>query len=223
VCAEKLDCINVFLLAENRLLREALARVLDNKNDIRVVAAVAYDDKVTHRVGELCPQILALDSSVFERIGLDIVTAVRKTVLDLRILLVGMDNDRELFLRCVRAGVSGYVLKEASANEVAAAVRSVAYDGAVCPPKFCAALFEQIANPRSELRLHRGKSQLGLTRREQQLVQMVSQGLSNKEIANQLSLSEQTVKNHIHRILRKLGASDRLSAVGVCRAEGIVA
>jgi DNA-binding NarL/FixJ family response regulator len=64
---------------------------------------------------------------------------------------------------------------------------------------------------------------LGLTRREQQLVQMVSQGLSNKEIANQLSLSEQTVKNHIRRMLRKLGASDRLSAVDVCRAEGIVA
>lgn len=223
MCAEKLDCIDVFLLAENRLLREALARVLDNKNDIRVVAAVAYDAKLTERVGELCPQILALDSSVFASIGLDIVTSIRNTVLDIKILLVGMDSDKETFLRCVRAGVSGYVLKEASANEVAAAVRSVAYDGAVCPPKFCAALFEQVANPRSEFRLYRGKSQLGLTRREQQLVQMISQGLSNKEIANQLNLSEQTVKNHIHRMLRKLGASDRLSAVEVCRLEGIVA
>jgi DNA-binding NarL/FixJ family response regulator len=221
VCAEKLDCINVFLLAENRLLREALARVLDNKNDIRVVAAVAYDASVTERVRELGPTILALDSSVFARIGLDIVTSVRSAVLDIKILLVGMDSDRETFLRCVRAGVSGYVLKEASANEVAAAVRSVAYDGAVCPSKFCAALFEQIANPC--LQLYRGKTQLGLTRREQQLVKMISQGLSNKEIANQLNLSEQTVKNHIHRIMRKVGASDRLSAVEVCRVEGIVA
>jgi DNA-binding NarL/FixJ family response regulator len=223
VCAEKLDFIDVFLLAENRLLREALARVLDNKNDIRVVAAVAYDANVDQRVGELRPQIIALDSSVFERIGFDIVTSVRSAVLDIKILLVGMDSDKETFLRCVRAGVSGYVLKEASANEVAAAVRSVAYDGAVCPPKFCAALFDQVANPRSEFRQYRGKSQLGLTRREQQLVQMISQGLSNKEIANQLNLSEQTVKNHIHRMLRKLGASDRMSAVEVCRVEGIVA
>ena len=223
MCAEKFDCIDVFLLAENRLLREALARVLDNKNDIRVVAAVAYDVNVAQRVGELRPRIIALDSSVFERIGFDIVASVRNAVLDIKILLVGMDSDKETFLRCVRAGVSGYVLKEASANEVAAAVRSVAYDGAVCPPKFCAALFEQVANPRSEFPRYRGKSQSRLTRREQQLVQMISQGLSNKEIANQLNLSEQTVKNHIHRMLRKLGASDRMSAVEVCRVEGIVA
>jgi two-component system, NarL family, response regulator DevR len=221
VCTEKVGCIGVFLLAENRLLREALARVLDNKNDIRVVAAVAYDSTVTERVRELGPRIVALDSSVFALIGLDIITSVRCVLPDIKILLVGMDNDKGTFLRCVRAGVSGYVLKEASANEVAAAVRSVANDGAVCPSKFCAALFEQIANPGPQL--YRAKAQLGLTRREQQLVKMVGQGLSNKEIANQLNLSEQTVKNHIHRMLRKVGASDRLSAVEVCRVEGIVA
>ncbi len=219
--AETSNCIDVFLLAENRLLREALARVLDNKNDIRVVAAVAFDSHLTEQVSELRPQILALDSSVFARIGLDTVTSVCRVVPGLKVLLVGMDSDRETFLRCVRAGVSGYVLKEASANEVAAAVRSVAYDGAVCPPRFCAALFEQIASPCSQL--YRGKAQLGLTRREQQLVKLISQSLSNKEIANLLNLSEQTVKNHIHRMLRKLGASDRLSAVEVCRVEGIMA
>lgn len=221
MCAETLDRIDVFLLAENRLLREALARVLDNKNDIRVVAAVAFDSGVIERIIELCPQILALDSSVFARIGLDIVPPVRKSLPDIKTLLVGMDSDKETFLRCVRAGISGYVLKEASASEVASAVRSVAYDGAVCPPKFCAALFDEIASPCAQM--YRGKSQLGLTRREQQLVKMIGQGLNNKEIANQLNLSEQTIKNHIHRMLRKLGASDRLTAVEVCRIEGIVA
>jgi DNA-binding NarL/FixJ family response regulator len=221
--AERLVCINVFLLAENRLLREALARVLENKNDIRVVAAVAYDAKVTEQISELSPQLLALDSSVFARIGLDVVISIRSVVPDVKVLMVGMDSDKETFLRCVHAGVSGYVLKEASANEVAAAVRSVAYDGAFCPPKFCATLFEQIANPGSQSGPYRTKSQLGLTRREQQLVKMISQGLSNKEIANQLNLSEQTVKNHVHRMLRKLGASDRLGAVEMCRVEGIVA
>jgi DNA-binding NarL/FixJ family response regulator len=224
VCsAEKSACIDVFLLAENRLLREALARVLENKTDIRVVAAVAFDAKVTEQISELGPQLLALDSSVFARIGLDVVISIRSVVQDIKVLMVGMDSDKETFLRCVRAGVSGYVLKEASANEVAAAVRSVAYDGAVCPPKLCAALFEEIATPSSRFGPYRGKSRSGLTRREQQLVKMISQGLSNKEIANQLNLSEQTVKNHVHRMLRKLGASDRLGAVEMCRVEGIVA
>jgi len=223
VRAKKSGCIDVFLLAENRLLREALARILDKKNDIRVVAAVAFDTKVAERVSELCPQILAVDSSVFAYAGLEAVASIRRVVPNIKILMIGMDGDRETFLRCVNAGVSGYVLREASANEVAAAVQSVAYDGAVCPRQLCAALFEQIAAPSSQFRLYRGKSKLGLTRREQQLVMMISHGLSNKEIANQLNLSEQTVKNHIHRMLRKLGASDRLSAVEVCRVEGVVA
>ena len=221
--AEDLACIDVFLLAENRLLREALARVLENKSDIRVVAAVAYNSNVAEHIQELNPQLLTLDSSVFARIGLDVVISIRSIVPAIKVLMVGMDSDRELFLRCVRAGVSGYVLKEASANEVAAAVRSVAYDGAVCPPKFCAALFEEIASSGSQLGPYRGKSHFGLNRREQQLVKMISEGLSNKEIANQLNLSEQTVKNHVHRMLRKLGASDRLGAVEMCRVDGIVA
>jgi len=221
MCPEKVDRIDVFLLAENRLLREALAKVLDKKNDIRVVAAVAFDDQVAERAKQLSPRILLLDSTVVVSIGLDVLRSLRSAVLDGDVVLIGMDNDKETFLRCVRAGVRGYVLKEASANEVAAAIRGVAYDGAVCPPNLCTALFEQVAN--SSFQAYRGKAQLGLTRREQQLVRMISQDLSNKEIANQLNLSEQTVKNHVHSMLRKLGASDRLSAVEVCRIEGIVA
>jgi len=221
LCAEKVDRITVFLLAENRLLREALARVLDSKHDIRVVAAVAFDAKTHERVSELRPRILAVDSSVFAHAGLDFIESFRRAVPDTRILLVGMDSDKKTFLRSVRAGVSGYVIKDASANEVVAAVRSVACDCAVCPPKLYAALFEQIANP--DPKAYSTKLQPKLTRREQQLVKMIGQGLSNKEIASQLNLSEQTVKNHIHRILRKLGAADRLSAVEVCRVEGIVA
>jgi len=221
LCAEKVDRITVFLLAENRLLREALARVLDSKHDIRVVAAVAFDARTRERVSELRPRILAVDSSVFAHAGLDFIESIRRAVPDTRILLVGMESDKKTFLRSVRAGVSGYVIKDASANEVVAAVRSVAYDCAVCPPKLYAALFEQVANP--DPKSYSAKLQPELTRREQQLVKMIGQGLSNKEIANQLNLSEQTVKNHIHRILRKLGAADRLSAVEVCRVEGIVA
>lgn len=221
MCPERLDCIDVFLLAENRLLREALAKVLDKKSDIRVVAAVAFDTEVASRVKELSPQVVLVDSSVVARTGLDVVRSLRGAIADVDFVLIGMESDKETFLRCVRAGVRGYVLKEASASEVAAAVRGVVYDGSVCPPKLCTALFEQVAD--SSFQLYRGKTQLGLTRREQQLVKMIGENLSNKEIANQLNLSEQTVKNHIHRMLRKLGTSDRLSAVEVCRLEGIVA
>lgn len=221
MCAEKLGCIDVFLLAENRLLREALAKVLGSKVGIRVVAAVPLDDTVPGHIGQLRPQILAFESSVLAKAGFEIISSIRIAAPDVKILSLGMDNDQQMFLRCVRAGISGYLLKEASANEVACAVRTVAEEGAVCPPYLCNALFKQVASPGSNL--YRGKSKLGLTRREQQLAKLIGLNLTNKEIANQLNLSEQTVKNHIHRMLRKLGASDRLSAAEVCRVEGIFA
>ena len=154
------------------MLREALAGTREQERHSSV-AAVAYNSNVAEHIQELSPQLLTLDSSVFARIGLDVVISIRSIVPAIKVLMVGMDSDRELFLRCVRAGVCGYVLKEASANEVAAAVRSVAYDGAVCPPKFCAALFEEIASSGSQLGPYRGKSHFGLTRREQQLVKMM--------------------------------------------------
>jgi DNA-binding NarL/FixJ family response regulator len=137
--------------------------------------------------------------------------------------MIGMDADRDTFLRAVQDGVVGYVLKDASAIEVAAAVRSVAGEEAVCPPRLCLALFEHVATQCSQRPSFYIKHGLGLTRREQQLVHMIGSGLTNKEIATQLNLSEQTVKNHIHRMLRKLGATGRLAAVEMCRTEGISA
>jgi DNA-binding NarL/FixJ family response regulator len=101
------------------------------------------------------------------------------------------------------------MLKDASASEVVAAVRAVARAEAVCPPGLCRVLFSLIAKQFELIGGSTRHFRAGLTRREQQLLPLISQGLTNKEIATKLGLSEQTVKNHIHRILRKVGAEDR--------------
>lgn len=217
------ETVQVFILAENRLLREALARILNKKSDMRVVAAAAVASDIVGQIAQAAPDVLLCDSSAFALSELHLVTEVRKAVPGLKVIMIGMDGTRESFLRSVRDGVVGYVLKDASAMEVAAAVRSVANDEAVCPPSLCRVLFDELTKP--NIQPHANfvlKHNLGLTRREQQLVQMISRSLTNKEIAAQLNLSEQTVKNHIHRMLRKLGASDRLGAVEICRMPGVV-
>jgi len=135
----------------------------------------------------------------------------------MKILLVGMEDDSMLFLQSVRCGVSGYIPKEASAMDVVAAVRSVALGEVVCPPRFCKFLFDLVASQPAEAPPRRMALDLGLTRREQELIPLIDKGLTNKEIASQLYLSEQTVKNHVHRILRKVGAENRLSVSEVCR------
>jgi len=219
------ETVQVFILAENRLLREALARILNKKGDMRVVAAVAIASDIVGQISEAAPNVLLCDSSALALSELHLLAEVRAAVPQIKIIMIGMDGNPRNFLRSVQDGIVGYVLKDASAMEVAAAVRSVANDEAVCPASLCRVLFEELAKP--NIQPHAAsfviKHNLGLTRREQQLVQMISRGLTNKEIAVQLNLSEQTVKNHIHRILRKLGASDRLGAVEMCRMPGVVA
>jgi DNA-binding NarL/FixJ family response regulator len=217
--------VQVFILAENRLLREALTRILSKKSDIRVVGASAFSPDVVAQISIAGPDVLLSDSAAVALSDLRLISEVRAAIPGLKVVMIGMEADPETFLRAVRDGIVGFVLKDASAMEVAAAVRSVANHEAVCPPSLCMALFERVASqnqnahPASFVIRHN----LGLTRREQQLVQMISHGLTNKEIASQLNLSEQTVKNHIHRMLRKLGATDRLGAVELCRMPGAVA
>jgi DNA-binding NarL/FixJ family response regulator len=131
-----------------------------------------------------------------------------------------MPEEEHAFLRAVRAGAQGYVLDEASASDLLAAVRSICHGQSVCPASLVGTLFRQVARPKSEMPNIQIRLRLGLTRREQQLIPLIAQGLTNKEIASHFGLSEQTVKNHIHRMLHKVGARDRLAVVDFCRDEG---
>lgn len=203
----------VYLLAENRLLREALSRILNKKGDIRICGAAPLNPDTEARVAELKPDILLADATVLEAPAVNIIPNLRKRLPELRIVMIGMDSNRESFLQAVRTGVQGYVLKDASAAEVAAAVRAVINHEAVCPPSLISILFDSVAKWQAGLPTARVQRQLGLSRREQQLIHMIGEGLTNKEIATQLGLSEQTVKNHVHRMLRKVGATDRLTIV----------
>jgi DNA-binding NarL/FixJ family response regulator len=215
--------IGVFILAENRLLREALTRLLSKKSDIRVVGACAFSPQVVEQVAEAAPDVLLSDSTAAALPDLQLIPEVRAAVPGLKVVMIGMESSRDAFLHAIRGGVVGYMLKDASALEVASAVRAVANDQAVCPPDLCLTLFQYVAAERSHPTSFRLKHNLGLTRREQQLVQLIGRGLTNKEIASQLNLSEQTIKNHVHRMLQKLGASDRLAAVELCRMPGATA
>jgi DNA-binding NarL/FixJ family response regulator len=217
--------IQVFILAENRLLREALSRILNKKSDIRVVGASAFSPNVVEQISATSAAVLLSDSAALALSRLRLVSEVRAAIVGLKVVMVGMDPDEEAFLQAVRDGAVGYVLKDASAAEVAAAVRCVANNEAVCPPSLALILFEcfsKQATP-SQPAAFVMRHDLGLTRREQQLVQMISTGLTNKEVASRLNIAEQTVKNHIHRMLRKLGANDRLAAVEMCRIRQVVA
>lgn len=212
--------VAVFLLAENRLLRDVLSRLLARKSDIHVVGASSISPQVVLQVVAANPDVVLCDSLTTALSGSDLLSLLNQNLPNTKILMFGMDGDPEKFLIAVHHGVTGYVLKDASASAVAAAIRSVAQGESVCPPLLCRVLFDHVASVNTWQPGVQVRKNLGLTRREQQLVQLISEGLTNKEIAARLFLSEQTVKNHLRRMLRKAGATDRLEAVERWRAQG---
>jgi len=131
-----------------------------------------------------------------------------------------MEPDEELFMAAVRSGVMGYLLKDASASELVAAVRAVYRGEAVCPPQLCSTLFRFVAHMIEETPVKRAGPRPDLTIRQQQLMVLVAKGFTNKEIASRLNLSEFTVRNHIHNILKQVDASSRSEAVETIRAYG---
>ena len=210
----------VFLLAQNRLLREALSRILSKKESLQVSGSCAMTANSLEDIVLASPDVLVIDSFTMTSIQVQLVRDLQQRLGDLKLVMIGMESDGQLFLRAIREGAMGYVVKDASAMEVAGAISTVASGDAFCSPQLCAYLFRFAANQNQMPNFH-ARQRLGLTNREQQLVGLISQGFSNKEIANRLQLAEQTVRNHVHRMLRKLGASHRLEVVEICRTEGI--
>lgn len=211
--------ISVFVLSSNRLLRESIERMVRKKPDLDLIGARSIRADSKEEVVNSDAEVLVLDSLQFvldtDGWWVAVSSADRRKI---KVLLVAMDDDKKHFLSAVKQGVVGYVLQDAPAIEVIGGIRAVARGEAICPPHYVRVLFDYVASLSSDLPNTRTRRQWGLTRREQQLIPLIGRGLTNKEIAMQLSLSEETVKSHVHRILRKVGVEDRLGVFEACQA-----
>lgn len=218
-----LETIQVCLFAESRLIREALTEVLSRQTGMRPAASACFSSQALEQFADLGPRVVLLDFDSFTLCGVQCLEGIHKAMPMARVIMLGMQADNETFLRSARAGIAGYVLRDASASDVVAAVLAVAKGEAVCPSRLCMLLLDSMARQSANLPSLVGKFEFGLTRREQQLIHMISRGLSNKEIAGELNLSDQTVKHHVHQILGKVGVNDRMTAAEVCRMRGMIA
>jgi DNA-binding NarL/FixJ family response regulator len=214
---------SVFVAADNRLLREALAHMLTKKGNVEVVGMELPSPLSAASVAETRADVLLLTSRGALHDDLLMVQQVRAAAPGVRTLLLGTAKSEGEFLSCVRAGISGYLLQEASSDDVLDGVLAVHAGEAVCPGMLCTALFRYFESEAASLPCASARRRLGLTRREQQLVPLIAKGLTNKEIANHFSLSEQTVKNHLYRMKHKTGAEDRLEIVQLYRTQGFLA
>ncbi len=211
--------IRVFLLIENRVLREALIRLFRKRSDLLVVGQGGQVDATACQALDPPFDVLVIDSCEVDWLSANLdLESGRHAAF--KAILIGMESDEEQFMAAVRAGVTGYLLQDASASDVVAAVRAVSRGEAVCPPQLCLSLFRYVTRMAREMPVQSSTSRPDLTLRQQQLVALVAKGLTNKEIASRLNLSEFTVRNHIHRILKQVDAGSRSEAVETIRAYG---
>lgn len=214
------ESIRVFVLADNRLLRDALTRVITRKGDIEAVGSAAFSKSSITDILDSNFDVLLIDWASAGQDLLELLSAFRRQWPHRKAILIGVKSEPQSLLEVVEAGIQGILLDDAAASDIAAAVRAVMNQSAVCPPELCLHLFEHVYRQARNLPNAWVRTTLGLTRREQQLVPLIARGLTNKEIALRLNLSEQTVKNHIHHMLRKTGVSDRLDVVEACNSRG---
>jgi DNA-binding NarL/FixJ family response regulator len=207
--------IRVLPIAEVRLYREGLASSLAKRKGIVVVGMAASGDEALRLLASVPADIVVLDMAT--RGSLEIVGALTRTGSpSVKIIAFAIEGGEPEILACAEAGVAGYVHFEASMDELVTAIESVMRGELLCPPRTAAILLSRLGSlARGQLE---GPGPLDLTSREREIVVLIADGLSNKEIAQQLRLEVATVKNHVHSILEKLHVTSRGQAAAHVRS-----
>jgi DNA-binding NarL/FixJ family response regulator len=209
------DRIGIYVVAANRLLREALGRIL-KRAGFEAIGSTEDWRADLDELGKLRPAVLLINGGATQFDWASFIAEARVVLPDTPLVLFGAQENADAFFRAVCAGVVAYVSSESPASDLVAAIRSALRDDAFCPPRLCRELFRYVA--RQAHKTDSTSEKYSLTRRERQLVPLISEGLTNKEIAARLILSELTVKNHVGRLLRKTGTRNRLSAAQAAEA-----
>lgn len=203
--------ILILLIEDNRMLREGIKSMLKKHNDIRVVDSVSHDENLLPMIGKLKPDILMLDLGLQNQDSLQLVKLIKMQFPQAKIIVMGLIPLQSAVRDFVQAGVSGFILQDANTTQFVKAIRKVNRGLKVLPPLLTGSLFSQIvehainvSNP-SVL-----AESVRMTKRESQFIELIADGLTNKEIAQKLNLSNYTVKSHVHNILQKLSLSTRV-------------
>jgi two-component system, NarL family, nitrate/nitrite response regulator NarL len=192
--------VAVFVLADVALHRLGLARLLADDAGIEVAGVAAPGPDALASIGELVPEIVLLD--VPEPARLRAARAIRAALPGPRVVAVGVPETEDEIVLCAEAGICGYVTPEASVEQLAATIASVARGELPCSARIAATLMRRVGSLASAPTL--APPLCMLTRREREVVELVAQGLSNKEIARSLAIEVTTVKTHVHHLLEKL-------------------
>jgi len=210
------DTIRIAIIDDNRLVREALTAMLNRLTDIRVVSSDVADSA---SLAATKPDVLLLDVGLRDQDSLRVAATLRQENPDAKIIVMDLLPVNEEIMEYVNAGVSGFVLKDATFDEFIATIRSVATGKKVLPPRMTESLFSQIAKEVDGQEPARVLEAVRMTPREREVIDLIGEGLSNKEIAQRLNIATHTVKSHVRNVMEKLALHTRLQIAAYSHRE----
>jgi DNA-binding NarL/FixJ family response regulator len=202
--------IRILLVEDNRILREGIAAMLNGEADMTVMPSSGGNGGPVMEVRKLKPHLVLLDLGLRNQNGLAVVSSISKEFPHVRVIGMGLIPSQLDIIEWVEAGASGFILKDATIEDFLGTIRSVARGIKVLPPSLAGSLFSHVID--NALKKGRGKlsNAVRMTKREREIISLISEGLSNKEIAQRLNVATYTVKSHVHNILEKLALHSRL-------------
>jgi len=212
--------ISIVLIDDNRLMREGLAAMIHAQPGFRVLAASADIEEALSRVREARPDIVLLDFGLADTDSLGLTATFRTEVPSVRVIVMGLLPLQEYVADYVHAGASGFIMLDASFEEFFETIRAVADGAQVLPAALTSSLFSQIVRNAPLQNRSIALESVRLTIREREIVALLGEGLSNKEIANRMGVAVHTVKSHVHNVLEKLALNSRLEVAAFSHSRG---
>jgi DNA-binding NarL/FixJ family response regulator len=207
------DAVSVLIVDDHALFRRGLQMVLEGEADINVVGEASDGQEAVERAERTSPDVVLMDVRMPKRSGIEATRAIKDMLPSTKILMLTISDEEADLYEAIKAGASGYLLKEISIDEVANAVRAVQQGQSLISPSMASKLLTEFA---AMVKRRDERSQVPgprLTERELEVLKLVAKGMNNRDIGAELFISENTVKNHVRNILEKLHLHSRMEAV----------
>ena len=212
-----METIGILIADDHTVVRDGLTSMLERQRDFTVVGEARNGLETVEKARELQPDVILMDLHMPEMDGIEAMVRIRAENPDVKFLvLTTYDTDEDIF-RAIQAGAKGYLLKDASREELFQAVRAVHRGESLIEPGVAAKVLDRFA----QLSRQRSDTEV-LSEREMEVLRLMAKGAANKEIAASLSISESTVKTHVANIFQKLDVNDRTEAVTTAMQRGII-
>lgn len=209
--------ITVAIIEDNRLVREGMTDMLNGLPDVTVVLAATSLE--TTMLKAASPDVVLLDIGLQDMNSLRLAESMRKDMVNSHVIVMDLLPAHEEIVQFVNAGVAGFILKDATFEDFVSTIRSVADGTRVLPPRMTGTLFSQIARVSVARSRESALESVRMTSREQEVISLISLGLSNKEIAQRLNIATHTVKSHVRNVMDKLALRTRLQIAAYAHSQ----